>query len=156
MSSWRRRASAAGWGPSTVEGLGFQDVAAQVHVSSRRRRASAPVEAPAIVEGQGVAAEVLWVVKSTDTVHGVPGLDHVAEELASLYGQVGQADALPTAAQQHATAHSRDELQAGLQTWSALKTSELPDLNRQLQGAHLPALDPETRPETMPESGDED
>jgi hypothetical protein len=37
-----------------------------------------------------------------------------------------------------------------------MKKSSLPDLNRKLGEAHLPPIDLERRPETMPEGGDED
>ena len=85
-----------------------------------------------------------------------PGIDAVAGEASALYAQVGMADAAPTAAQQKATQHLSDESVDVLQKWETLKKSVLPELNRQLTRAHLPIIHPEERPESMPESGDED
>lgn len=84
-----------------------------------------------------------------------PGLDDVAREQAALYGQVGQADAAPTKAQQQAAEHSTEELQEVLAQWQKLKDSSA-QMNLQLLGAHLAPLDPAVKPDNMPESGDED
>ena len=85
-----------------------------------------------------------------------PGLDELVTETGSLYTQVGQADAAPTAAQQQAVAHAAEELSEVLRKWDNLRSSAVPALNQQLLGAHLPPLNLEQKPETMPESGDED
>jgi len=84
------------------------------------------------------------------------GLDDVAEEAGSLYGQVGQADASPTLAQQQATEHTEEDLAESLRHWEQLKATSIPNLDRQLREAHLPELNLEKKPETMPEGGDED
>jgi hypothetical protein len=83
-----------------------------------------------------------------------PGLDELTEEVASLYTQVGQADAAPTAAQQQAASHTGEELSGVLQSWSRWKASSIPELNRQLRAAREPELDFERKPQTMPEAGD--
>jgi hypothetical protein len=85
-----------------------------------------------------------------------PGLDDVAGESAGLYAQVGMADAAPTAAQVKAADHAGEEATDALKRWERVKESSIPALNRQLQGAHLPVLNLEQKPENMPESGDED
>jgi photosystem II stability/assembly factor-like uncharacterized protein len=87
---------------------------------------------------------------------GEPGLDEVAGEAEGLYGQVGQADAAPTMAQTKASQHLNAEMEEVLNKWQKLKATAIPALNHQLSQAHLPTLRPEQRPETMPESGDED
>jgi photosystem II stability/assembly factor-like uncharacterized protein len=84
-----------------------------------------------------------------------PGLDGVAGELAGLYAEVGGADAAPTAAQQSAAAHLGEESREVLRKWELLK-STIPDLNRKLSAAHLPAIDLEQAPALMPGGGDED
>jgi hypothetical protein len=48
------------------------------------------------------------------------------------------------------------ELAEVLPVWERLKASSIPDANRQLQGAHLPALSLDQKPDAMPEGGDED
>ena len=85
-----------------------------------------------------------------------PGLDDVAEEAGGLYGQVGQADAAPTAAQQGAGEHIAAESKEVVGKWEKMKTSAFPALNRKLTAAGLPAISLEQRPENMPEGGDED
>jgi photosystem II stability/assembly factor-like uncharacterized protein len=84
-----------------------------------------------------------------------PGLDAVAGEAATLYGEVGQADAAPTPAQQQASSRVSEESREVLRKWETLKAA-IPDLNRKLTAAHLPAIDLEQIPSDMPESGDED
>jgi photosystem II stability/assembly factor-like uncharacterized protein len=84
------------------------------------------------------------------------GLDEVAGETLGLYGQVGQVDAAPTAAQQNAGAHLSEEVREAVERWERLKSSSLPALNRKLNDAHLPPIDLDRRPETMPEGGDEE
>lgn len=86
----------------------------------------------------------------------VPGLDNVAGESAALYEQVGMADAAPTAAQLKAAIHADEELTVALAQWEKLKATSIPALNRQLEGAHLPALNLQQKPQSMPDSGDED
>ncbi len=91
-----------------------------------------------------------------DGSEGEPGLDNVAGEAAGLYAQVGMADAAPTAAQLKAAAHASEEGAEALKRWEQVKGTSIPALNRQLEGAHLPVLNLEQKPENMPESGDED
>ncbi|MDE3186657.1 MAG: glycoside hydrolase [Acidobacteriota bacterium] len=85
-----------------------------------------------------------------------PGLDEVAGEVASLYAQISQADAAPTAAQQKAADEIGREFTEIEHQWERLKSAAIPELNRKLSAAHLPAIHPEQMPETMPQSGDED
>jgi photosystem II stability/assembly factor-like uncharacterized protein len=84
-----------------------------------------------------------------------PGLDDVAGEASGLYGQVGQADAAPTAAQQKAGEHIAAESKEVLERWERIKAFLLA-LNRKLAAAGLPPINLERKPENMPEGGDED
>jgi photosystem II stability/assembly factor-like uncharacterized protein len=84
-----------------------------------------------------------------------PGLDDVAGESAGLYEQVGSADAAPTTAQLKAAEHSNEELTEVLNRWQHSKETSIPALNRQLGAAHLPLVNLEQKPQTMPEGGDE-
>ncbi len=87
---------------------------------------------------------------------GVPGLDGVAGESVELFEQVGMADAAPTAAQLKAAEHTSEEVLEAVKRWENSRSSSIPALNRQLEGAHLPAIDLEQKPQSMPDSGDED
>jgi hypothetical protein len=90
------------------------------------------------------------------THDAAPGLDDLAGEASSLYSQVGQSDAAPTSAQEQASAHLVSKLAELLPAWERLKTSSIADANRQLEGAHLPTLSLDQKPDAMPEGGDED
>jgi hypothetical protein len=84
------------------------------------------------------------------------GLDGLAGETSSLYGQVGQADAAPTSVQEQASTRTISELSKVLPAWQQIEASSIPDLNRLLQAAHLPLLSLDQKPDAMPNSGDED
>ncbi len=85
-----------------------------------------------------------------------PGLDDVVGESAGLYEEVGMADAAPTVAQRKAASHAGEELAEVLKRWEKARTTSIPALNRRLEGAHLPVLNLEQKPQNMPEEGDED
>jgi len=85
-----------------------------------------------------------------------PGLDDVAGESAGLYEQVGMADAAPTAAQIKAADHAGEEATEADDHWQKVKTTSLPALKRQLEAAHLPIINLEQKPASMPDTGDED
>ncbi|HEU5458448.1 MAG TPA: glycoside hydrolase, partial [Terracidiphilus sp.] len=94
--------------------------------------------------------------RGADGGEGEPGLDGVSREVAGLYGQVGQADAAPTAAQQEAAKKTGAEVTAVLEKWRKVKAGPLKALEGKLQAASLPGINLEQRPATMPEAGDED
>jgi photosystem II stability/assembly factor-like uncharacterized protein len=109
------------------------------------------------LESQGKALEALLKGKEKSASgEEQPGLDDVAGEALELYGQVGQADAAPTAAQQKAGEHVAAESMEVVQRWQKMKSTSLPALNRKLSGAGLPPIDLQQQPEDMPEGGDED
>jgi len=85
-----------------------------------------------------------------------PGLDDLSGECSALYLQVGQSDAAPTAAQLRAAAHAAEESEESLRAWNRWRAHSLPSLNQQLHAAGLDPLNPARRPESMPQSGDED
>ena len=77
------------------------------------------------------------------------------ERVSELYTQVGQVDAAPTVAQQTCGTHERRVERSDGRVGTAEGVA-VPELNHKLSDEHLPALDLNKRPETMPESGDED
>jgi photosystem II stability/assembly factor-like uncharacterized protein len=100
--------------------------------------------------------ELLSGKEGNGTAERTPGLDDVAGEIEGLYGEVGQVDAAPTAAQQSAETHLSTELSDVLRAWNQLKNTVVPELNHKLGAEHLPALNENEKPANMPESGDED
>jgi photosystem II stability/assembly factor-like uncharacterized protein len=86
----------------------------------------------------------------------LPPIDEVTEEASQLYEELQQADALPTAAQTQASSHVEDEARAVLPEWEQFRTAKLPEINRILENAHRPDINPEKAPENMPSQGDEE
>jgi len=118
---------------------------------------SAPAEVKDALEKEDKEiASLLSGKEKSPNSEAEPGLDDVSGEAAELYGQVGQVDAAPTVAQEKAGEHIGGEVREIVEKWERLKSASLPELNRKLGEAHLPAIDLERRPETMPEGGDED
>jgi photosystem II stability/assembly factor-like uncharacterized protein len=73
-------------------------------------------------------------------------LTRVNGQVTVLYGQVWQADAEPTMAQSEAIAAVEHDAADVTQRWNALKTSDLPALNRVLHDANLPEVHIESDP----------
>jgi photosystem II stability/assembly factor-like uncharacterized protein len=82
-----------------------------------------------------------------------PTLGRVNGNATTLYGEIGRADATPTAAQVSATDETEKVFAEVSKLWKQLKTVDLPELNKQLRGANLPEihLEPE-----KPEQDDSD
>jgi hypothetical protein len=96
--------------------------------------------------------------RSLPAVEGdrLPGIDKVTAEATQLYGELEQADANPTEALLAAAAHVEMETKEVLPGWEKFQQSQLPRMNRQIQDAHRPAINPYRQPSNMPEAGDED
>jgi photosystem II stability/assembly factor-like uncharacterized protein len=67
-------------------------------------------------------------------------LARVTGQVATLYGQIWQVDAEPTASQSEAVAGVERDAADAMKRWNVLKTTDLPALNRELQGAKLPEV----------------
>jgi hypothetical protein len=91
-----------------------------------------------------------------DAAKQLPGIDEVSGEAAQLYNELEQADANPTAALLAAAAYVQEEGKEVLPGWENFKQTQIPEMNRQLQREHHPAIQPNQRPTHMPEEGDED
>jgi hypothetical protein len=68
-------------------------------------------------------------------------LTRVNGDVASLYGDVDRADAAPTVAETSALAETERNLSSVMQRWNAIKSTDLPALNRQLRGAGMPEIE---------------
>ncbi len=85
------------------------------------------------------------------TGSGAPAADaitltRVNGQVSGLYGLVWQVDAKPTAAQLEADASVARDASDVIKRWDALRTTDLPDLNRALHSANLPELKIESDP----------
>jgi hypothetical protein len=67
-------------------------------------------------------------------------LARVTGQVATLYGQIWQVDAEPTASQSEALAAVERDAADAMKRWNVLKTTDLPALNRELRGAKLPEV----------------
>ncbi len=95
-------------------------------------------------------------VPSTDTkVEAKTLLPDVQARVDTLYKQVSDADAAPTAAQIRASATAQAQISALLLSWQQLQ-SELPGLNRMLRAAKLAPVRPDLPPRRDLNAADED
>ena len=83
-------------------------------------------------------------------------LSRVAGEIGGLYGQVGRADVAPTATQMAALAAAEKDYAAVMGRWKAIKSTDLPALNRQLGGGGLPEIKLKAEPAPASESENEE
>jgi photosystem II stability/assembly factor-like uncharacterized protein len=83
-------------------------------------------------------------------------LTRVNGQVTVLYGQVWQVDAEPTAAQSEAIAAAEHDASDVMKHWDALKTSDLPTLNRALHDANLPEVQIESDPHKEESGMDEE
>jgi photosystem II stability/assembly factor-like uncharacterized protein len=83
-------------------------------------------------------------------------LARVNGQVTVLYGQVWQADAEPTAAQSEAATATEHDASDATKRWDALKTADLPALNRVLHDAKLPEVQIESDPHKEEAATDEE
>jgi hypothetical protein len=76
----------------------------------------------------------------------VRGLERLNEDVATLYGQINDVDALPTTVQKVEARRARADWQTQEQRWRQLRETEVPQLNRTLAKARLPPLIPDAEP----------
>jgi hypothetical protein len=85
-----------------------------------------------------------------------PTLSRLAGEIGGLYSQVGRADVAPTASQLAALAAVEKDHAAVMGRWKAIKSTDLPALNRQLSAGGLSQIKLEAEPAPASESEDEE
>lgn len=69
-----------------------------------------------------------------------PTLSRANGEAATLYSEIGRADATPTSAQTSAAAETEKTFAAVSAQWKQVKAVDLPALNKQLHDANLPEI----------------
>jgi photosystem II stability/assembly factor-like uncharacterized protein len=85
-----------------------------------------------------------------------PGLDDVNEEAGQLYGQLQQADRLPTAALVAASSKTEQEGKELDSKWADFVAKQVPAINGILRQAGKPEINAAEPPKSMPDHGDED
>jgi len=123
----------------------------QEQISSRQNTGIATHLAPF-----SAALKILLDGTGPDAAKRLPGIDEVASESSQLYGELQQADALPTPALQEAASHVVAEAKELLPGWEEFKQKQLPALNDQLRRAHLAPIDLNHKTDNIPGEGDED
>ena len=130
--------------------------------------ARAVQESLAALKGKatGSAADAVGAFeKKMSGIAGAPGgffappsaevtLARASGDAAGLYGIIGAADDAPTATQVAALTQVERESADVAKRWAAIKSTDIPALNRQLQSAGLPEI--RVKAETQPEEGSED
>jgi photosystem II stability/assembly factor-like uncharacterized protein len=86
----------------------------------------------------------------------VTTLTRLSSQSGTLYGQVWQADAEPTEAQQQALGMIEKDGDALLSQWRRFKYSDIPALNRALRESNLPEIRPEADTQHDEMEGDEE
>jgi hypothetical protein len=81
-------------------------------------------------------------------------LSRMNADVSTLYGDVDRADAAPNLAQLNAMAETERNFTPLMQRWNALKSTDLPALNRELRSANLPQINLQAPPPS--EEGGED
>jgi len=71
-------------------------------------------------------------------------LAQVAGNIAALYAEIDRVDVAPTPAQDQALVTIERDFAAAMKRWDALRSSDIPSLNRQLKSAGLPELTAES------------
>jgi hypothetical protein len=85
-----------------------------------------------------------------------PTLTQVAGNITPLYSEIDRADAAPTPAQSQALATIERDFAFTIKRWDALRSADIPALNRQLKNASLTELHVESNMQPTEEAGDDE
>lgn len=73
-------------------------------------------------------------------------LSRLNGEVGTLYGEIGRADAAPTAAQMKAMTGIESRFSKAMSSWSQIKNTDIPALNRRLTRENLPTINLQPMP----------
>jgi len=125
----------------------LEKLAARANGSTKEAIESLDKKLGALLEGAPAAAPQKPPVPAEASVPPVPAestLTQVATNVAALYAEIDRADVAPTAAQDQALVTVEKDFAATMKRWDALRTSDIPSLNRQLKSARIPELTAES------------
>jgi len=74
-----------------------------------------------------------------------PALAGVNGQVMALYGEIDSADVAPSAVQMEAASKVDRDYRAAMERWNKVKGEDIPAMNRELEGAHLPAIQPSAK-----------
>jgi len=141
---------------STVSHATLQAHAAQEQMEVDEKQSSQNPTLHAAIEHFQTTLHGLLQPPSSGSQSALPGLDDLAANANTLYLQLGQADAAPTAAQDRATQKLTQQIDAAAQSWHQFRKNDIPPMDAQLRAAHLAPLDLNRMPTELPHPGDED
>jgi hypothetical protein len=101
-------------------------------------------------------SDALKTVLSGNPTKHAPGIDDVNGEAGQLYGELEQADGVPTEALLAAAEHLQSEAKEVVPAWDDFREKQLPALNKVLEAAHHARIDLAKPPGDMPDEGDEE
>jgi len=101
-------------------------------------------------------SDALKAVLSGNPAKHQQGIDEVNGEVGQLYGELEQADCVPTEALMTAATQAEGDVKSVLPAWDDFRQNQLPQLNHVLETAHHARIDLARPPDDMPEEGDED
>jgi photosystem II stability/assembly factor-like uncharacterized protein len=101
-------------------------------------------------------SDALKALLSGDAAKHVAGIDEVNGEVGQLYGELEQADGVPTEALMAAAAHAEGGAKEVASGWEDFRDKQLPALNKVLEAAHHARIDLAKPPDDMPDEGDVD
>jgi photosystem II stability/assembly factor-like uncharacterized protein len=119
----------------------------QAHsVLDQVKKIASQANGPILESLKSLEQKVSEILKKPDSDVGpAPRLSDVNGDIGTLYADVEKADAAPTTALVEATAETGRNLSDALKRWNELKSKDLPELNRRLEAANLPAINPESK-----------
>ena len=137
----------------------LEKVAARANESTKGAIESLDKKLGALLEGAPAPVPQKPPTPAAAPVPPVPAestLPQVATNVAALYAEIDRADVAPTPAQDQALVTVEKDFTATMKRWDALRTSEIPSLNRQLKNAGLPELTAESNVRIEEELGDDE
>ena len=101
-------------------------------------------------------SDALKAVLTGNPAKHEPGIDEVNGGAGQLYGELEQADGVPTQALLIASAQAQASVKQVLAAWADFREKQLPELNKVLEAAHHARIDLKKAPGDIPDDGDED
>jgi len=101
-------------------------------------------------------SDALKTLLSSDPAKHRPGIDEVNGAVGQVYGELEQADDVPTEALMAAAKDVQGEVQKVSSAWNDFRDNQLPALNKVLEAAPHARINLEKPPADLPDEGDQD
>jgi hypothetical protein len=101
-------------------------------------------------------SDALKALLSGDPAKHRPGINEVNGAVGQVYGELEQADAVPTEALMAAATDVQGEVKEVSSAWVDFRENQLPALNKVLEAAHHARINLAKPPADLPDEGDQD